>query len=125
MHLNYSLFLAALASIAHAESTPRGFKPSTDAKLEVLFGSTAVSTPGQLLTKASRSTLSSHKDLTIWLNTTATSTAPRLALSNTQGKAGVSHNHVSNVLDCNGLPVVIDVEDVPMGSDSRDCSSFA
>jgi hypothetical protein len=48
--------LAALASLAHAQATPKGFTPTTNTKLEVLFNSTSVETPGQMLSKASKST---------------------------------------------------------------------
>jgi hypothetical protein len=56
MYIISSLLLAALASLAHAQATPKGFTPTTNNKLEVLFNSTSVETPGQMLSKASKST---------------------------------------------------------------------
>lgn len=48
-----SLLVAALAaSVAHAQSTPQGFTPAVKDKLEVVFNSTTVKTPGELLSKA-------------------------------------------------------------------------
>jgi phosphatidylethanolamine-binding protein len=50
MHFYSSLLAAALAVLAQAQ-TPPNFSPQVDVKLEVLFNSTAVNTPGQILTK--------------------------------------------------------------------------
>ncbi|KAH7135027.1 phosphatidylethanolamine-binding protein [Dendryphion nanum] len=46
-----SVLVAALVSIVQAQ-TPSGFEPSVKTQLNVFFNSTAVSSPGQLLTKA-------------------------------------------------------------------------
>lgn len=51
MRLPVSLLTAALATLAQAQ-TPSGFTPRSDTKLEVIFNTTAVGTPGQLLPKA-------------------------------------------------------------------------
>ena len=53
MYLSVSLFLAALASVAQAQ-TPAGFKPEVNTKLQVLFNTTAVNSPGLELTKAGK-----------------------------------------------------------------------
>ncbi len=45
------LLLASLVS-AQTAQTPPGFAPAVNAKLEIIFGSKAVATPGQALTKA-------------------------------------------------------------------------
>ncbi|KAF2125511.1 PEBP-like protein [Dothidotthia symphoricarpi CBS 119687] len=45
------LFIATLIGYAQAQ-TPKGFTPSVNTKLKVLFNDTSVKTPGQLLTKA-------------------------------------------------------------------------
>jgi hypothetical protein len=52
MKFTSSILGAAFAIVAQAQTTPQGFSPATNAKLDVLFNSTAVATPGQLLTKA-------------------------------------------------------------------------
>ncbi|KAJ4993539.1 hypothetical protein SVAN01_01087 [Stagonosporopsis vannaccii] len=53
MYLATSLFVAGLASLAHAQSvTPAGFTPSANSKLDVFFNSTMVKTPGEILAKA-------------------------------------------------------------------------
>jgi phosphatidylethanolamine-binding protein len=44
------LFLAAMIGLAQAQ-TPQGFEPTVNMKLDVLFNSSAVNTPGQLLSK--------------------------------------------------------------------------
>lgn len=46
-----SFLLAILAGAAHAQ-TPQGFRPAATKLLDVIFNSTTVKTPGQLLTKA-------------------------------------------------------------------------
>jgi hypothetical protein len=55
MHFTSTLLIAAVASLAHAQqaTTPKGFTPSVNTKLDVTFNSTAVKTPGELLSKAS------------------------------------------------------------------------
>jgi hypothetical protein len=54
MYLASSIVVAALASIAQAQAqTPKGFTPSVNTKLDVIFNSTTVKTPGELLSKAS------------------------------------------------------------------------
>ncbi|KAF2685326.1 PEBP-like protein [Lentithecium fluviatile CBS 122367] len=55
MHFSSSVFIAALVGIAQAQ-TPEGFKPSVNTKLDVMFNSTAVKTPGELLSKQTTST---------------------------------------------------------------------
>ncbi|KAF1969714.1 PEBP-like protein [Bimuria novae-zelandiae CBS 107.79] len=55
MHFSSSSFLVvAAAATAHAQKTftPSGFTPAASTQLDVLFNSTAVSTPGELLSKA-------------------------------------------------------------------------
>lgn len=51
MYISSSLVVAALASMAHAQ-TPRGFTPAVNTKLELFFNTTSVRTPGELLPKA-------------------------------------------------------------------------
>ena len=46
-----SVLLAALAGVAQAQ-TPQGFKPAVNTKLDVMFNTSMVMEPGQLLTKA-------------------------------------------------------------------------
>jgi hypothetical protein len=53
MYFSASVVLAALASIAYAQ-TPSGFAPQVDTKLEVIFNSTMVNTPGQQMAKAGK-----------------------------------------------------------------------
>jgi hypothetical protein len=56
MYITSSIVVAALASIAQAQAqaqTPKGFTPSVNTKLDVIFNSTTVKTPGELLSKAS------------------------------------------------------------------------
>ena len=64
-----SILVAALVGVAQAQ-TPKGFTPSVNSKLDVLFNSTAVSEPGKLLTKASKNTLdqSRNPSLTLYSN---------------------------------------------------------
>ncbi|CBY01497.1 hypothetical protein LEMA_P002840.1 [Plenodomus lingam JN3] len=62
MYFSRSLLAAALMAAAQAQ-TPPGFVPEVSTKLEVMFNSTTVETPGQLLSKA------------------ATANQPRFALS--------------------------------------------
>lgn len=50
MHFFSSLLVAAVAGIAQAQ-TPQGFSPASNTKLDVIFNTTAVNTPGQLLSK--------------------------------------------------------------------------
>jgi hypothetical protein len=57
MYFTTSLVAAALAAFTQAQSvTPSGFTPSASSKLDVIFNSTMVMTPGQMLTKAGKST---------------------------------------------------------------------
>ncbi|KAF2113528.1 phosphatidylethanolamine-binding protein [Lophiotrema nucula] len=65
MYFTTSVLLAALVSIAQAQ-TPKGFTPSVNTKLNVMFNTTSVATPGELLPKA------------------ATSSQPQLGLSSAQ-----------------------------------------
>ncbi|PVH99266.1 PEBP-like protein [Periconia macrospinosa] len=51
MYFSSSVVVAILAGIAQAQ-TPQGFKPEVKNKLDVMFNSTMVSKPGQLLSKA-------------------------------------------------------------------------
>jgi hypothetical protein len=56
MYITTSIVVAALASIAQAQAqTPKGFTPSVNTKLDLIFNSTTVKTPGELLSKASTS----------------------------------------------------------------------
>jgi len=52
MHFSSSILVVTLAGIAQAQ-TPQGFTPSVNNKLDVMFNSTTVNTPGQLLSKQS------------------------------------------------------------------------
>ncbi|KAJ4293336.1 hypothetical protein N0V90_008618 [Kalmusia sp. IMI 367209] len=63
------MLVAGVVGIAQAQ-TPSGFKPAANTKLDVIFNTTKVTTPGELLTKA------------------ATASQPRIALP----KADVSSN---------------------------------
>jgi len=45
------LFVATLVGIAQAQ-TPSGFSPATNTKLDVIFNTTTVKEPGELLSKA-------------------------------------------------------------------------
>ncbi|OAG04731.1 PEBP-like protein [Paraphaeosphaeria sporulosa] len=51
MHFSKGLVVAAAVGIAQAQ-TPKGFTPAAKAQLDVIFNSTKVSTPGELLSKA-------------------------------------------------------------------------
>lgn len=51
MLFSASFVVAALVGIAQAQ-TPQGFTPAVNTKLEVMFNSTAVKTPGERLAKA-------------------------------------------------------------------------
>jgi hypothetical protein len=51
MYLSTPVLVAALASIAHAQ-TPPSFTPQVNTKLEVIFNSTMVNTGGEQLAKA-------------------------------------------------------------------------
>lgn len=53
MYFFSSLLLVALAGFAQAQ-TPGNFTPQVNTKLEVVFNSTMVNTPGQTLSKASK-----------------------------------------------------------------------
>jgi hypothetical protein len=62
MYIASSLLVAALATGAFAQgnggkggqaTTPKGFTPSVNTKLELFFNTTSVKTPGELLPKAS------------------------------------------------------------------------
>lgn len=53
MYLSSSLLIVALAGFAQAQ-TPSNFTPQVNTKLEVIFNSTMVNTPGQTLTKAGK-----------------------------------------------------------------------
>jgi hypothetical protein len=55
MHITQAVLVAVVASIAHGQTVPKGFTPTTNSKLELFFNSTSVTTPGQLLSKASAS----------------------------------------------------------------------
>ncbi|KAF2024530.1 PEBP-like protein [Setomelanomma holmii] len=81
MYITSALLLAAGAGIAHAQTTPKGFTPSTNTKLEVFFNSASVATPGQLLSK----------------NTTATE--PKLAISSAAGNLSDTYMFVMLDLD--------------------------
>lgn len=48
-----SLLVAALVGVAQAQ-TPKGFTPSVEKQLDVLYNGTAVKKPGELLTKAGK-----------------------------------------------------------------------
>jgi len=52
MRLPVFLLTATLATIGLAQ-TPLGFTPKSNTKLEVIFNTTMVGLPGQLLSKAS------------------------------------------------------------------------
>jgi hypothetical protein len=52
MHFSSTLLLVTLSGLAQAQ-TPRGFNPSVNTKLDVMFNSTTVKTPGELLSKQS------------------------------------------------------------------------
>lgn len=56
-----SILVAVLAGIAQAQ-TPSGFSPASNTKLDVLFNTTAVNTPGQQLTKQGESTARLKED---------------------------------------------------------------
>jgi hypothetical protein len=51
MYFSTPVLVAALASIAHAQ-TPPSFTPQVNTKLEVIFNSTMVNTGGEQLAKA-------------------------------------------------------------------------
>ncbi|KAF2657142.1 PEBP-like protein [Lophiostoma macrostomum CBS 122681] len=75
-----SLLAATLIGIAQAQ-TPSGFTPNVNAKLDVVFNSTSVSTPGQLLTKG------------------ATATQPQIAISSSAIKTSNTYMFVMLDLD--------------------------
>lgn len=60
MYLSSSIILAAVIGFAQAQ-TPSGFTPQVNTKLDVLFNSTSVATPGQKLSKASKLHLTYHR----------------------------------------------------------------
>ncbi|KAF2448922.1 PEBP-like protein, partial [Karstenula rhodostoma CBS 690.94] len=51
MHFSKGLVVAAAVGVAQAQ-TPKGFTPAATAQLDVIYNSTKVSTPGELLSKA-------------------------------------------------------------------------
>lgn len=64
MYFVSSLLVAALAGLAQAQSvTPSGFTPSASSKLDVIFNSTMVMTPGQMLSKAGGRTCYTYNNL--------------------------------------------------------------
>ena len=83
MYLSTSVLVAALASLAHAQ-TPSGFKPQAETKLDVIFNSTMVNTPGQQLAKA------------------AVATQPQLAMSS--GMTSRSETYMFVMLDLDVPP---------------------
>ncbi|KAF1954270.1 PEBP-like protein [Byssothecium circinans] len=83
MHYSSSLLVAALLGVAQAQ-TPPGFKPEAKNKLEVMFNSTSVNRPGQLLSKA------------------ATATQPQLAVSGNAVNSGATYVFVMVDLDVPG-----------------------
>ena len=96
MHFSSQVLVAALAGIAQAQ-TPRGFKPSVNTKLDVMFNSTAVKSPGELLSKQSMSRVQViHSHL---LTSLATSSAPQLALSASAANTAQSYVFVMVDLD--------------------------
>lgn len=80
MHFSASILVVVLAGIARAQ-TPRGFQPSVNTKLDVMFNSTTVRTPGELLSKQT------------------TSSAPQLAISSSAVDAAQSYVFVMLDLD--------------------------
>lgn len=97
MHIAPSILVAALAGVAQAQMTPRGFEPAVEAKLEVMFNSTSVGTPGQLLSKASKLYLNLGTKLPT--NRTATTSQPQLAIGNAQNNASATYMFVMLDLD--------------------------
>lgn len=55
MYITSSMAVAALASMAYAQTTPQGFTPMANTKLELFFNQTMVMISGQQLSKASKS----------------------------------------------------------------------
>ncbi|KAF9737387.1 hypothetical protein PMIN03_000927 [Paraphaeosphaeria minitans] len=51
MHFSKGLIVVAAVGVAQAQ-TPKGFTPAAKAQLDVIFNSTKVNTPGELLSKA-------------------------------------------------------------------------
>ncbi|KAF2826823.1 PEBP-like protein [Ophiobolus disseminans] len=90
MYISSPFLIAALGSIACAQTTPQRFTPATSAKLEVVFNSTAVNTPGQLLSK------------------TTTSTQPQIALSNVQSTQNETY-----------MFIMLDLDVPPQGSSTK------
>ncbi|OAL04435.1 PEBP-like protein [Phaeosphaeriaceae sp. SRC1lsM3a] len=82
MYITSSMVVAALASCAIAQAqTPKGFTPSVNTKLEVLFNTTSVKTPGELLSKAT------------------TASEPKLAIADSAVKASDTYMFVMLDLD--------------------------
>jgi hypothetical protein len=54
MHFSTGLIIAGAVGIAQAQ-TPKGFTPAATSQLDVIFNTTMVSTPGELLSKAGTS----------------------------------------------------------------------
>lgn len=56
MRLSAAIIVAGVVGIAQAQ-TPQGFKPAVNTNLELLFNTTKVTKPGEMLTKAGMSAL--------------------------------------------------------------------